>query len=103
MKQPPLSNLPSYEAETFTLTSSLEEGLVFLHIEITKFDKATLKDLQKSMEDFKTGCHAQGYDVVFATTPYERTVRFWGLVEPCYKIVPLEDSGWLGSWLTKEI
>tara|TARA_R110000851_G_scaffold258264_1_gene410696 strand:- start:10221 stop:10466 length:246 start_codon:yes stop_codon:yes gene_type:complete len=81
----------------------LEKGLVFLHIEIIKFNKATLKELQKSMEDFKTGCYTQGYDVVFATTSNERTVRFWGLVEPCYEVVPLEDSGWLGSWLTKEI
>lgn len=96
------SNL-QHETENFRLTSSLESGLVFLHIEIYKMNKTSIRDLQSSMTKFKEQCFQEGHDVVFATTANEKTTKFWELIEPCYKVVPLEDVGWLGSWLTKEI
>lgn len=91
------------QADNFSLTSSLEEGLVFLHIEIDKMNKATLLELRSSMQDFKESCFSKGHDVIFATTSNEKTTKFWEMVEPCYEVRQLDETSWLGAWLTKEI
>lgn len=91
------------KSENFELTSSLEGGLVFLHIEIEKINKTTLKELKTSMASFKESCAKRGHDVVFATTSNKKTTKFWQMIEPCYEVRQLDDTSWLGAWLTEEI
>lgn len=97
------SNTPSLTTEHFSITTTVEEGLLFLHIDLPKVNRKSLQAIRQGMDDFKEQCLGEGYDVVFATTSKKQTVKFWEFIEPCYKVEKLRDVGWLGSWLTEEI
>lgn len=95
--------MKTVEGKDFTLFTEIREGLVFLHIFFKKFSPSIIKDLRKEVDNLKKRFLGEGHDVVFVTTSDPKIVRFWGLIEPCYKVVNLGHGQWLGSWLTEEI
>ena len=92
-----------YEREGYSLDVTKEGGYIFLHIHLDKVTPKKIRDVRVLVEELKASFLEEGHDVVFATTPNRNILKMWQMIEPCYQIVPLEDSGWLGSWLTEEI
>lgn len=94
-----------FEFEEYEARAETVEGLVFLHLDVWSWNKATLSKLREHLEDFLQRAEGKGHDVVFLTSYEEKSVKAWNLIKPCYEVQEVEKDGthfYLGAWITGE-
>ena len=75
---------------------------VFLHIDVSKWNKTTLKLIQQDLDDVLYKAYTLGFDCVSFYVDKETTTKFHHKVKPLDYEVPMNNNGEyiVGGWFT---
>lgn len=80
----------------------IHDGLVFLHLNVRKWDKTTLKMCREDLEDILSKAYDQGLDFIFFYNHGGKQLKFANLVKELDEVQTLEDGFILGAWSTDQ-
>lgn len=73
-----------YEDDDFALEEQIEQGVVFIHLLVYRFNKTVLKKMQGMFQVLKGTYKEDGYGEIFAFTP---DPKFCRLIDPSAKTI----------------
>lgn len=103
MKPLPMNEIitrDEYEARVQTV-----KGIVFLHLDVWDWSKATLYKVRKELDDYLIKAERYGHDVIFMASDSPKSVKMWQMVKPCFTTQEVKQGSktvYLGSWITGE-
>jgi hypothetical protein len=98
----PQKNNPLFKVDDIEVELEMKGGLIFLHLPVFKPSVSSFKKLKYLVLSILEELNNRGTSILFFTTTNPAIVRLGNMVKPCFEVVPLENQGWLGSWLTFE-